>query len=395
MFRAPAFLLICILFLGLLGRAQASDMAFWDRPQHGANGFNKTQTEDWFRDAAGLGVTWIRLAYDKWDGQKRDFLIGNADRYQGLVAKDLAELRRALDWAHRYGLKVVIAPLSLPGRRFRQNNGGEADLRLWEDKKYWDEATAFWRDLARELHDHPAVVGYNLINEPEPELNRDVAEHDQVGDMARFTDWYEQHKDSAADLHGFYRQVIAAIRTVDPDTPVMVDSGWYAQPGTFSYWPAPLPDGKVLYSFHMYEPYSFTSGLNFRKKTNFVYPGEVPFGDGMVDWNRSTVDRHLAPFFDWAERHGIPSNRLVAGEFGCMRRNKGCAAYLKDVLDAFERRSIHWAFYSFREDEWDGYDYEVGTGPLPWSYWQARDKGENPQPPRADNPLFEVIRSRL
>ena len=36
-------------------------------------------------------------------------------------------------------------------------------------------------------------------------------------------------------------------------------------------------------------------------------------------------------------------------------------------------------------------DYEIGTAKLPWSYWQAVERGERPAPPRQDNPLWRVI----
>lgn len=64
----------------------------------------------------------VRLSYDKWQPVQRDFLLGNADAYAGLPAADLATLRATLDRAHQAGLKVVIAPLSLPGMRWSQNN---------------------------------------------------------------------------------------------------------------------------------------------------------------------------------------------------------------------------------------------------------------------------------
>ncbi|WP_410261018.1 hypothetical protein [Klebsiella pneumoniae] len=35
----------------------------------------------------------------------------------------------------------------------------------------------------------------------------------------------------------------------------MVDSGYYANARSLAAWLAPLADTKVLYAFHMYEPY--------------------------------------------------------------------------------------------------------------------------------------------
>ena len=87
---------------------------------------------------------------------------------------------------------------------------------------------------------------------------------------------------------------------------------------------------------------------------------------------------------------------MVVGEFGCMRRWPDCPAYLEDVLRVLEAQKVHWAFYAFREDGWDGMDYELGDKALPWSYWQAVEKGEAVQPPRSlQSPLFAPILQRL
>jgi hypothetical protein len=60
-----------------------------------------------------------------------------------------------------------------------------------------------------------------------------------------------------------------------------------------------------------------------------------------------------------------------------------------------ESRGFHWAFYAYREDGWDGYDYELGTIGLNWDYWKAFQQGENPKLPRKDNPLFDIIKNKL
>ncbi|OMH39236.1 glycoside hydrolase family 5 protein [Motiliproteus sp. MSK22-1] len=373
----------------------ANDIAFWNHTRTGANAFNKVQTEEWFEDASELGVSWVRLAFDKWKGKKRDFLMANASNYQGLVNEDLAELIRALDWAHSNGLKVVVAPLSLPGTRYSQNNGFKYDSRLWKDRTYWKAAMTYWHDLAAALKDHPAIAAYNILNEPAPELHTGAEEHGAPGNTERFDLWYAEHKGSAADLYDFYSQIIPEIRSVDSETPIMVDAGWYAQPSAFSYWPAALADDKVLYTFHMYEPYAFTSHENFNKNKELSYPGSIPFVGSKQDWNKEVIRSYLQPFYDWARANEIPNNRLVAGEFGCYRRNNGCQQYLTDLIDVLEEHETHWAFYSFREDEWDGYDYEIGTGSLPWDYWKAIDRGETPEVPRNDNKLFMSIKLRL
>ena len=114
--------------------ASAADlMHFWDEPQHGGNSFNRLPPDEaYFEALKGYGASWVRLSYDKWKPEKRDFLIGDADKYEGIPAGDLAVLKAALDRADKAGLKVVITPLSLPGMRWAQNNGDQFDGRLWQ-----------------------------------------------------------------------------------------------------------------------------------------------------------------------------------------------------------------------------------------------------------------------
>jgi len=173
----------------------------------------------YFKEARRQGIEWIRLAYDKWKPAKRDFLLGDASRYEGLVAADLKILKATLDRADAEGLKVVVVPLSLPGMRWSQNNGGQFDGRIWQDKERWTQSARFWGDLARELKGHPAVVGYNLVNEPAPEREGGVVEDASPEALKA---WYGTVKGSARDLPTFYRLVLAAVRRVDPVTPVML-----------------------------------------------------------------------------------------------------------------------------------------------------------------------------
>ena len=77
-----------------------------------------------------------------------------------------------------------------------------------------------------------------------------------------------------------------------------------------------------------------------------------------------------------------------------MRQWPDCARYLEDVLTVLEADGVHWAFYSFRES-WDGMDYELGSGKLPWQYWEAQEKGKPFELKRGPNPVFDPILRRL
>ena len=237
-----AVLLGCAL---LAAPAHAADaIAFWDQPRAGGNSFNAAPPDRaYFQALKGLGATWVRLSFSKWKGEGRDFLIGDADRYDGLAAADLAVLRTTLDAAQAAGLQVAVTPLSLPGARWRQQNGGRFDDRLWSDPAFADQAAAFWRDLAAALKDHPAVAAYNLLNEPAPELKGGLPEN---APLPAIRDWQASVAGAPRDLPAFYDRVIAAIRAVDPVTPVMVDAGCYASPRSLAAWPRRLADDRAL-----------------------------------------------------------------------------------------------------------------------------------------------------
>nr|WP_306823087.1 cellulase family glycosylhydrolase [Pseudomonas fluorescens] len=368
-------------------------MGFWDTPRQGGNSFNRLPPQqDYFTALQGYGASWVRLSYDKWQPSRRDFLLGDADEYQGLAQSDLATLRRVLDDAHTAGLKVVIAPLSLPGMRWAQNNHDRFDDRLWQDKRYWEQSAAFWRDLAIELKDHPAVAAYNLINEPAPEKNAGLPEHASPEAMRA---WYKGEQGGPRDLPLLYKQIVAAIREVDPHTPVMLDAGWYAAADAFAYWPAPLADRRTLYSVHMYEPYAATSAPNLTRAKPYGYPGPVPFGGQTQHWDALRVADYLQQPLRWAAAMNLPRSRLVVGELGCMRRLPGCQQYLDDALSVLDDARLHWAFYSFREDNWDGMDYELGTAKVPWRYWEAVEQGTPDPIAREATPVFEPILRRL
>ncbi|MFO1055513.1 MAG: cellulase family glycosylhydrolase [Dongiaceae bacterium] len=373
---------------------RAADLiGFWDQPRHGGNSFNRLPPDQAYLDALrAYGASWVRLAYDKWKPEGRDFLVGDADHYEALSQPDLATLRATLERVRRAGLKAVIVPLTLPGMRWAQNNGDRFDGRLWTDRAWWEQAARFWRDLATALKDEPAVAAYNIVNEPAPEKGAGLAEHAGAAAMAA---WYGAQRGGPRDLPAFYETVIRAIRSVDATTPIMVDAGWYAAADAFAYWPARLADDRVLYSVHMYEPYAATSAPNLKRAKPFAYPGPVPYAGGTATWDAARVAAYLQLPLGWARAHGVPAEHLVVGEFGCARRLPFCTRYREDVLTALDAARPHWAFYAFREDSWDGMDYELGSGKVDWHYWEAVDAGAPDPVKRHATPEFEPIRKRL
>lgn len=366
-------------------------LAFWNHQRRGANGGGGSDPQAWFEAAARAGIEYVRLSPATWQGAGRDFLLGDADRFEGIPREDLERLIEVLDVAERHRVKVVLTMFSLPGARWRQQNGGEFDYRLWNEERFQAQAAAFWRELAEHLRSHPAIVAYDPLNEPHP--GRQHGLHD--GGPA-FAEWLSRNEGGPADLSAFNARIVRAIREVDAATPILLEGWFHGSPDGLAHL-RPLEDPAVLYSFHFYDPWSFTT---FRVNDGrFAFPSRMPDGDseGPVAWPSDGFARRLGPVAQWAERSGLAANRIVAAEFGCDRRVPGAREYLEGLVAELEARGWHWAFYAFRSPDWDGLDYELGTQPLGWKYWQAREGGADHETliERRDNPLWEVLHRRL
>ena len=396
---AVAAMAACMLLLHSPAAGAQPRMAFWDSPRCGANFFNQVELKERLTAARQAGVEFVRMAPNKWlngrpESRRGDLLLGRPEAFTTLDANDLALLIRVLDDAQAADLKVVLTMLSLPGSRWSQHNGGVQEFSLWQDFAWQQRAIECWRQLATALKDHPAVVGYNLLNEPCPER----ATRPRLGDWytGDYEAWQAKARNTPADLSLFYAKAVQAIRKTDRETPIVLDIGFYATPWAFKVF-EPVNDANTLYSFHLYEPYVFTSSQN---KGRFVYPGMIPTGEcdepPVEQWDQACMESFLEPVRQWQARWQIPAKRVLVGEVGVCRLNEGAARYLDDALTIFSEQGWHWAFYSFREDNWDLMDYELGTGKPTAAYWQAIEARRMPGPDvYCGSAIFDMIQRHL
>ncbi len=376
------------------GPTPATPVSFWETPRHGANCQTRGVTPAYWTAAREAGLAFVRLLPNAWPASRRDFLIGDADHFTALEERDLERLRAALDDAHRAGVPVVLGMISLPGARWRQLNGDRDDARLWRDASFRPQAASFWRQLASRLRGHPALVAYNPLNEPHPERAFGV---DDEGDDAAFVSWRARAPGGPADLDDFNREIVAAIREGDPDTPILLDGWMYASPAGLSHL-AVVADPAVLYAFHFYQPWSYTT---FRvNRGRFSYPERMPVqgATATIHWGAEGLAAALTPVERWARANAIPPGRIVAAELGVDRRVSGAQQYLADLVSALCERGWHWAFYSFRSDgAWTGLDYELGTDPVDPRIWDAEQRGEDVEryKRRHPNPLWDILTREL
>jgi hypothetical protein len=174
--------------------------------------------------------------------------------------------------------------------------------RLWNDEDGLAAAMeAMWRRLAGELADHPAVAGFEVINEP----------GSGSFEVATF---------EAEVLPAFYARMGAAIQEVAGEAPIFGGGRAGDAIGQTNHLVQPDLPGFV-FSPHYYDAL-------------------ITLGFQNVD--EAAIAERLAVTFDPGERWGVP---VMLGEFGAMNDNPAKGKYLDavyDVLDAHRAHGTMW-----------------------------------------------------
>ncbi len=245
--------------------------------------------------------------------------------YDSWLNGKLDHLEWLLTLAPKYGLRFVIDLHTPPGGRDAGKN-----LVMFSDKKYADHFVEVWRRIAGRFKGNPSVWAYDLVNEPV-----------QNG-PARYDYWNIQ------------RMAAEAVRRIDPDTPIMIESNEWDSPSAFAYLP-PLEMDNVIYQVHMYVPGQFThqfvhNAFGEQGGKNFIrYPGRI----GGEMWDKAMLKKSLQPVRDFQLRHNA---RIYVGEFSAVAWAPGAAGYIRDCIEIFEEYGWDWSYHAFRE--WDGWSVE-------------------------------------
>ncbi|MFB7513967.1 cellulase family glycosylhydrolase [Streptomyces sp. NPDC056144] len=216
-------------------------------------------TEKHFRDMRAKGFNLARVLVF-WDD-----LEPSPGRYSEAY---LRKIERVLDWAQRYDVKVVLdAHQDVFGPAFdhrgipawaTRTDGlpftahpedwfseyfepavQRAFTHLYEDEDLQRAQARMWKVLAERFEDHPAVFGYDLINEPMGELR-------EGEDLATGARRIEREQ-----ITPMYNRIADAIRSVDDDNWLFVEPTPIVGEGV----PTGLgrvDDPKVVYAPHFY-----------------------------------------------------------------------------------------------------------------------------------------------
>lgn len=341
------------------GRKAASitPALLWEQGFGGVNMSAEPASELDFAAAASYGVRVIRIGA-LCDASDLSFLMdstsNDTQRDRQHLLSVITRLKQTIQKASFVGLKIIVTMTDLPGSPF--HSSADSTLSFWGSPACRIRAAKFWGILAECLVDvKDLIMGYDLVNEPYTPEDQNV---DYFNDMP--TDYKKE-------LNHFYKVALEEIRKHDNDTVVIIKSTWFANPRTIDML-IPLPDSNVVYSFHVYMPPQLTFPRKFKCFQNLClsYPGPVP------KWKNFTTEQVVIDFqylynllsetvCKWQLKHGIPSNRILVAEFGICREVPGSQQYLTDLVRIFTKFRWSWLLFSFRDEEWDAMDYELGT----------------------------------
>ena len=255
----------------------------------------------------------------------------NLAEYARWVDSRLDNLEQVLGWCAARGMKVCIDLHALPGGK-RGFNGRPYEMNMFHEKKYLDAFIDTWRRIATRCAPivqmiGPVIYGYDLVNEPH---QRGPVQYDY---------WTVQ------------RLAAEAVREIDPDTPIIVESDLADRAWAFRYL-SPLAMDNVIYQCHMYEPSVYTHQGIFGPPpgpggTFLPWPGRY----GEQIWDKETIRRELEPVVEFQRRHKC---KIYVGEFSAAAWAPGAENYLRDCIDLFEERGWDWTYHAFREAPvWD------------------------------------------
>jgi len=308
---------------------------------------------DWL---AALGANYVNISHPGLFTERPPYVLDEEVQ---------ANLDRLLEMAAQADLFAVITFRTGPGRSdftfYRDGAGEWFDPELlvewvWTDQEAQDGWVEMWRYAAQRYRDNPVVAGYDLMCEPNSD---DVA----LG-IWEPDEFYPQYAGTLYDWNQFYPRIVAAIRQVDPETPILVSAaGW----GAVRWLPylAPTDDPHTVYTVHPYAPHEYT---HQEPPAAVTYPGELDLDwDGEPDpFDRAWLEEHLGVIADFQQEHDVP---VAANEFGVMRWVPGAADFMADEMDLFETLGVNYALWVW-DPAWEPWasqvdDFNFRHGPDP------------------------------
>jgi hypothetical protein len=311
-----------------------------DGPEFLGSGYvGPPYTQADFDELAALGANYVNLSTPGLFTERPPYTLDEQVQ---------ADLDSMIAMAAQADLFVVISFRTGPGRSdftFYRDGAGDwfdADLLIesvWSDPTAQNAWGEMWRYTAERYHDNPAVIGYDLMCEP----NSNAV----VFDMYDPEEFYSQYAGSIYDWNQFYPRLVARIREVDSQTPILVSAtSW----GALRWLPylQTIDDLRIVYTAHQYEPQEGYTHQQLPAVNS--YPGEFDLDwDGIAEpFDRLWLEDFLSILADFQREHNVP---VAVNEYGVMRWEPGAADFMYAEMMIFEDLGINYALWVWNP-EW-------------------------------------------
>lgn len=192
-------------------------------------------------------------------------------------------LDRVIKWCRQVGLYVILDMHAAPGGQTGDNIDDSFGYPfLFESTTSQELTVRIWRKIAARYRNEPAVIGYDLLNEPIPHFF----------DAAYFN----------PKLEPLYRKIVAGIRQVDPHHIIFLGGAQWDT--NFNVFGPPF-DRKLAYTFHKYwmdvKQEAIQEYVDFSGKYNVpVWLGES--GENTDEWIasfRTLLERNRIGWCFW------------------------------------------------------------------------------------------------
>jgi len=225
----------------------------------------------------------------------------------------LSYLKRVLRWAKEYNLRIILDLHAACGSQNCDWHGDSSGRALlWEKSSHRERTYALWEYIVDALKDEPALLGYDVLNEP------------VVG------------RSQLRLLLDFYKRLVRSIRKHDREHTIFLEGNRWGQQIEFLQ---DALDDRVCVSIHTYEPINFT--FNFRPL--YTYPGKID----RTSWNRGRIYKYLEPYYKFAKKNKVG---IFVGEFGVNSHlePKSRTRYLNDLLRVFNDFSFGYTYWTYK-----------------------------------------------
>jgi GNAT superfamily N-acetyltransferase len=192
-----------------------------------------------------------------------------------------ALLDRVLGWVKEAGLYAIVDLHAAPGGQtgINHDDGPGYPLMFYVPRDR-DLTVKLWRAIAERYRGNPAILGYDLLNEP-------IAPYHDVATLN-------------PRLEPFYKRLTTAIREVDPGRIVFLAAGQWSS--SFDMFGPPFADN-LAYTYHSF--WASTKRDAIQRHLNFSARYDVPLflgetGELTDEWNADFRALHEAQGIGWS-----------------------------------------------------------------------------------------------